>query len=342
MEFICYKSFANYFFMKIPTRHYKSILKLVFIMSLFFCETLAIAQKQGCTDSLANNQKEDATINDGSCKYNSTTIKPNLVANLPTTLTESSGLIYFKGSLWSHNDDTDTNIYELNSTSGEVLRKIKLPKVSNKDWEEISQDSTYIYIADTGNNYQGNSNDLHILRVSKTSFLQEKPSIDTISFSYSDQKEFQIQKPNTTDFDLEAFVISKDSIYLFSKQWKSRKTTLYVLPKVPGNYIAKAKGTLDVNGLITGATYNEAKKQVVLCGYSRYLKPFLYLLYDYPGHDFLEGNHREIKLQLSFHQVEGIATDGTFYYLTNEKFDFKSIIHIAPSLWKIDLSEFVK
>ena len=328
--------------MKIPTRHYKSILKLVFIMSLLFCNTLATAQKKGCTDPLANNQEGFATINDGSCKYNSTAVKAQLVANLPTTLTESSGLIYFKGSLWSHNDDTDTNIYELNSTSGEVLRKIKLPKISNTDWEEISQDSTYIYIADTGNNYQGNRNNLHILRMSKTSFLEEKPSIDTISFTYSDQKEFQKQKPNTTDFDLEAFVVSNDSIYLFSKQWKSRKTTLYVLPKVPGNYIAKAKGTLDVNGLITGATYNETKKQVVICGYTRFVKPFLYLLYDYPKHNFLEGNHRKIKLQLPFHQIEGIATDGTFYYLSNEKFNFKSLIPIAPALWKIDLSEFLK
>jgi hypothetical protein len=307
-------------------------------MSLFFCKTIATSQKQGCTDPLANNQEEDATINDGSCKYNSTAIKAQLVANLPSTLTESSGLIYFQVRLWSHNDEADTGIYELNTVSGEVIRKIKLPKVLNKDWEEISQDSTYIYIADTGNNYRGNRNDLHILRV----FLEEKPNIDTISFSYSDQKEFQMQKPNTTDFDLEAFVVSKDSIYLFSKQWKSRKTTLYVLPKVPGNYIAKAKGTLDVKGLITGATYNETKKQVVLCGYTRFLKPFLYLLYDYPKHDFFEGNHRKIKLQIPFHQIEGIATDGTFYYLSNEKFDFKSLIHTPSALWKIDLSEFLK
>ena len=171
--------------MKISTRHYKSILKLVFIMSLFFCKTIATAQKQGCTDPLANNQEEDATINDGSCKYNSTAIKAQLVANLPSTLTESSGLIYFQVRLWSHNDEADTGIYELNTVSGEVIRKIKLPKVLNKDWEDISQDSTYIYIADTGNNYQGNRNDLHILRVSKTSFLEEKHSIDTISFSYS-------------------------------------------------------------------------------------------------------------------------------------------------------------
>lgn len=342
MEFICCNPFESDFYMNIFTRHYKSILKLIFIMSLLFCKNSATAQKCGCTDSFAKNLDLKATLNNGKCKYNSFNIRPILVSNLPKTLNESSGLIFWKKSLWSLNDDSDTSIYQLNIVSGNVLQKIKLSNVINKDWEEISQDSSYIYIADSGNNYQGNRKDLNILRVSKKSFLEEKPEIDTISFSYSNQKNFQLQKSNTTDFDLEAFVVSKDSIYLFSKQWKSKKTTLYVLPKLPGNYTAKALGTLNVNGLITGATYNETKKQVVLCGYSKYLKPFLYLLYDYPDYDFFRGNHRKIKIKLPFHQVEGIATDGVFYYLTNEKFYYKSFIHVPSALWKIDLSGVLK
>lgn len=226
--------------MNIYTRHYKSILKLIFIMSLLFCENLATAQKCGCTDSLAINQDKKAIKNNGKCKYNSLKIKPILVSNLSKTLNESSGLIFWKKSLWSINDDSDTSIYQLNIASGNVLHNVKFQNVLNKDWEEISQDSSYIYIADTGNNYQGNRKDLHILRVSKKSFLEEKPIIDTISFSYSDQKKIQMQKSNTTDFDLEAFVVSKDSIYLFSKQWKSKKNNIICAAQITRKVYSKS------------------------------------------------------------------------------------------------------
>ncbi len=226
--------------MNIYTRHYKSILKLIFIMSLLFCENLATAQKCGCTDSLAINQDKKAMINNEKCKYNSLKIKPILVSNLSKTLNESSGLIFWKKSLWSINDDSDTSIYQLNIASGNVLHNVKFQNVLNKDWEEISQDSSYIYIADTGNNYQGNRKDLHILRVSKKSFLEEKPIIDTISFSYSDQKKIQMQKSNTTDFDLEAFVVSKDSIYLFSKQWKSKKNNIICAAQITRKVYSKS------------------------------------------------------------------------------------------------------
>jgi hypothetical protein len=166
--------------------------------------------------------------------------------------------------------------------------------------------------------------------------------IDTISFSYSNQTDFSIQKQNTTDFDCEAFVVSKDSIYLFSKQWNSNKTSIYTVPKTSGKHIAQLKETLNVEGLVTGATLLPSGKGIVLCGYSKMLQPFLYLLYDYKNNDFSAGNKRKIKLSLPFYQIEGIATfDGKLFYLTNESFIKKPFANIPQQIHTFDLSSYL-
>lgn len=308
----------------------------------FLILTSSYGQISGCTDALAKNFNPNATNNDGSCVYASVKVKTKTSVKLEDSLMETSGLMAFDNLLWTHNDDHENTIYGLDS-NGKIQKKVKLEKVKNNDWEEISQDSSYIYIGDFGNNFQGNRKNLHFLRIEKKSFLSNKPLIDTISFSYSNQTDFGIQKENSTDFDCESFVVSKDSIYLFAKQWSQKKTSIYVLPKIPGKYSAKLKETLDVSGLITGATLLASGKGIVLCGYSGMLQPFLYLLYDYKNNDFLAGNKRKIKLSLPFHQVEGIESlDGKLFYLTNESLIRKPILKIPQQIHTVDLSAYLK
>lgn len=313
--------------------------KAILFFLLFITSTYG--QLSGCTDSLAKNFNPKATENDGSCVYASAKIKPTSSLKLNDALIETSGLIAFDNLLWTHNDDHDTNIYGMDS-NGKIQKKIKLEKVINTDWEEISQDSSYIYIGDFGNNYQGNRTDLHILRIEKKSFLLNQPIIDTISFSYSNQTDFTIQKSNSTDFDCEAFVVSRDSIYLFSKQWNQNKTSVYVLPKTPGNYIAQLKETLDIEGLVTGATLTP-KNKIVLCGYTKMFTSFLYLISDLKNFNFSRANQRRFKLSLSYHQIEGIATfDGKLFYVTNESFVKKPIANNPQQIHTIDLSAYLK
>lgn len=307
------------------------------ILFFLLC-TSTYGQISGCTDALAKNFNPNATINNGSCVYASTKIKPEISLKLSDTLIETSGLTAFDNLFWTHNDDNDTTIYGLDS-NGKIQKKIKLENIKNNDWEEISQDSSYIYIGDFGNNSQGNRKDLRILRIEKNSFLRNQPVIDTISFSYSNQTDFIPKKTNTSNFDCEAFVVSQDSIYLFTKQWSQKKTSVYVLPKNPGNHIAQLKTTLNVEGLVTGATALASEKGIVLCGYTKKLKPFLYLLHDYKNHDFSTANQRRIKLAMPFHQIEGIATlDGKQFYLTNESFIRKPIANTPQQMHAVDLS----
>ena len=316
-------------------------MKKAILISLLFI-TSTYGQISGCMDQLSKNFNPKATENNGSCVYASAKIKAKSSLVLNDSLNETSGLILFDNLFWTHNDDHDTTIYGMDS-NGKIQKKIKLEKVKNNDWEEISQDSSYIYIGDFGNNFQGNRKNLHFLRIEKKSFLLNKPLIDTISFSYSDQSDFGIQKENSTDFDCEAFVVSQDSIYLFSKQWSEKKTSVYVLPKIPGKHIAKLKETLNVSGLITGATLVAAGNGIVLCGYSRMLQPFLYLLYDYKSNNFSAGNKRKIKLSLPFHQIEGIESlDGKLFYLTNESIIKRPNLKILQKIHTVDLSSYLK
>ena len=315
-------------------------MKIISVLFFLFI-TATYAQISGCTDPLSKNYNPLATINDGSCHYSSTKIKPIYSVALPENLNESSGLTLSNSLLWTFNDDKDTSLYAID-INGNLKQKIVLKNVINKDWEGIYQDSSYFYIGDFGNNVSGNRKDLHILRVEKKSLESINQKIDTISFSYSNQTDFRPLKSNTTNFDCEAFIVTTDSIYLFTKQWKNQNTSVYSLPKTPGNYTAQYKETFKIKGLITGATYLSSYNSIVLCGYSKTLQPFIYLLYDYKKNSFFLGNKRKIKLQIPFHQIEGIATpDGLQYYFTNENFIRKPFINSPQKLHQFDLSTYL-
>lgn len=309
-----------------------------FIFFFFFFTTTMYCQITGCTDPLSKSYDSNATLNDGSCLYEKIKLKPEYSKKLNDSVKETSGIISFENLLWTHNDDFDKTIYGLDSL-GKIKKKIILKSATNHDWEEISQDSSYVYIGDFGNNYAGNRTDLKILKIEKKSFLKGNPIIETIFFNYSDQTDFSPKKPNTTDFDCEAFIVTKDSIYLFTKQWKSSKTSIYTLPNKSGNHKAQLKGTFDTKGLVTGATYLEPKKLIALCGYSTKGRTFIYLLFDFKSHDFLSGNKRRVSLKLSFHQIEGITTDdGLHYYLTNEALIRKPFLNVQQQVHYFDLS----
>ncbi len=277
-------------------------------------------------------------MNDGSCTYDPVSVSPLHTYSLSDQIERTSGLIFWDGYLWTHNDHEDIILYGLDTTSATIEHKYPLKGVVNFDWEEISQDQNYIYVGDFGNN-TGDRKDLHILRIDKSSLKEGNTDIDTIWFSYEDQTDFDPKEAYQTDFDCEAMIVSDDSIYLFTKQWISGKTSVYRLPKIPGNHTALKKASYNVEGLITGATYLETEQLIALCGYTSLLQPFLYLLYDYRGRDFFSGNKRRITISLPFHQIEGIATqNGLRYYLSNESFSLQQITNNAQKLHIFDLS----
>ncbi len=306
----------------------KHYLPLFFLAICLGWSQLSLAQVSGCTDPLAVNFNASATQNNGSCIYPAASVSPVSSLSLPNRIDETSGLLIWNQKLWTHNDDTETYLYEVDTVSGLLQDSLMIVGVSNTDWEEISQDSNYVYIGDFGNNLNGNRTDLKILRVSKSSLLSGQTVTDTIAFSYSEQTVFTPAGADNTDFDCEAMIVAGDSIYLFTKQWLTQKTDLYVMPKVPGNYSAQLRGTLDVAGLITGSVYLPHLRMILMIGYSTTGMPFGYLLYDFQGHDFFGGNKRKISISLPLHQAEGITSvDGRKVFISNEYFSFGPIVN---------------
>lgn len=309
------------------------------LLLLFFVLLSLSSEAQfGCTDPLATNYAITAQENDGSCVYPNASLTPELSVVLDAALTETSGLIFWNNRIWTHNDNADNTLYGLNSNVFQVEITPTVENTINTDWEEITQDSLYMYIGDFGNN-QGNRTDLHILRILKSSFMNPPLLTDTIWFQYEDQVDFT-PSSQSTDFDCEAMVVKDDSIYVFTKEWSSLGTTVYRLPKFPGNYQAQRLFNHNVSGLITGATWNDSLQCIVLSGYSPLLQPFIYLLYDFTDNHFFSGNKRKIGLSLPFHQIEGVAFVDPFTLVATNEYFQQSIVSVDQKIHTFSLNSF--
>lgn len=117
-----------------------------FILIIFFMliAGYAEAQKYGCTDRLAVNYDPSVTINDGSCIYNPANAEPSSSFSLAGSLSETSGLIFWNNQLWTHNDNTDTNIYSLDTLSGNIVRAYPLSRISNFDVDGLITGAVYL------------------------------------------------------------------------------------------------------------------------------------------------------------------------------------------------------
>lgn len=256
----------------------------------------------------------------------------SLVTTLHDSIEESSGLIYLNGKFITHNDSGgDAALYEIDTLTGNVTRTVFISNANNTDWEDICMDSTYIYIADFGNN-SGARTDLKIYRLAISDYentLNDTVNVDTINFSYTNQIDFT---PTSfeTNFDAEALITYQDSLYIFSKNWGNNWTYIYPLAKTPGTYSLEKTDSIDVDGLITGADYNQQTNTIMLSGYAFFVE-----INNFTSNHFSEGDIQrlttETPLGASF-QVEGItSTPNNQYYLTSEV-----SITGTPSLLKIN------
>jgi len=315
---------------------------LLLIIPVLFSISLN-GQTTGCTDPQALNYNPEATINDGSCVYPATTTTPVSVSrSLPQEISETSGLIYWNGGLWTHNDSgNQAMLYKIDTLTGLILQTITVTGAENTDWEDIAQDDEHIYIGDFGNNL-GNRTDLRVYITEKSSFPQAGDGnipAQSINFSYGDQPSFEIAN-RSNDYDCESMIAFGDSLYIFTKNWVNEQTRLYGMPKVPGNYVLFPLGSMDSDGLITGADVIAGGTEVILCGYKNY-NPFIWLLFDFQGNGFFSGNKRRIE----FSGMLGTQTEGTSYtfgrnvYISSEKTTVipARLFRLNTSPWTITL-----
>jgi hypothetical protein len=263
------------------------------IISLFTKRFLACSLLVNCILASCNKNAHPATsvTNKATDK-----ISIGLKHTLPVQLKESSGLCYTDGSLWSFGDSGNPNsIYKIDSATGAILQTVTIANFPNTDWEDMTADSLYLYIGDTGNN-DGNRTDLKILRIRKADLLSGSAQLsvmaDAINFSYTDQVDFSSN--SNTNFDCEALMAMGNYLYVFTKDRGDLKTRCYKLPKNPGTYAVSPVSTFDTGGKVTDAAYNAATGELALLGYmNQKANSFIWFFNGYTkDHFFAESSYR--------------------------------------------------
>ena len=252
---------------------------------------------------------------------------------LPKIINETSGLEFYNNNFITHNDSGgEPSLYVFNEM-GEVIETIGLNKnpdfeIENNDWEDITNDNEYLFVADTGNNF-GNRDNLNIIRVSKgTDFMVD----GIIEISYSDQESF-FPRPKHK-YDAEAIIVIEDKIALFSKDRENLNTDLYLVDKNQnGSQILTSEVSYDVNTLITGGDYDEDRNLLALVSYNSNGNQYLLLFENFKLNNLENNNFKKFKIPLEQAQIEAVKIiDEKTFWVTSEDEGIGS-----PFMYKIEI-----
>jgi hypothetical protein len=259
------------------------------------------------------------------------------VAYLDDKIQETSGLSIINGKLYTFNDSGNApELFELDEASGGIKNTFRI-NAKNKDWEALTNDGKNFYIGDFGNN-GGARRDLEIYKFPFHNNEPKNDSVAKISFEYPEQTEF-IPKYTNNDFDAEAMIYLNGKLHLFTKEWKSKSTTHYIIdPEISEKQKAEKTESYKTNFVVTDAAYFD--KKLYLVGYTKKTEVFMNIFTETePGIFFKEKpKHYYLGSALTVGQIEGIAVNETGIYISGEK--FKSRLGTAqPALYFIPKEE---
>ena len=235
---------------------------------------------------------------------------------IPKIINETSGLEILNNQFITHNDSGgDPSLYMFNE-AGEIIQTVEIINQSNNDWEDITADEDYIFIADTGNNF-GNRDNLNIIKVKIADF-----SIDgKIDITYKDQDTFFSLFPRPKHkYDAEALFLIDDKIAILSKDRSNLFTDLYLINKESNsNQVLESKIIYDVNSLVTGGDYNAKLRLLTLVSYNSNGDQFLILFEDFDLENLANKKFRKFKIPIERAQIEAIKIiDKTTFWVTSE------------------------
>ena len=251
---------------------------------------------------------------------------------LPKIINETSGLEILNDVFITHNDSGgEPSLYFFN-LSGEIINSIKLEKenfweIYNNDWEDITADEDYIYIADTGNNF-GTRDNLNIIKVKISDFSID----DKIDIFYSDQESFFPSSKHK--YDAEALLIIEDKIALFSKDRDSLNTDLYLIDDtVKEKQELSSVANFNVNSLITGGDYDSDTGILALVSYSFRGEQYLILFEDFNIDNPRYNSYKKYSIPIERAQIEAVKIiSEKQYWITSEDEGLGS-----PYMYKLEL-----
>ena len=251
---------------------------------------------------------------------------------LPKIINETSGLEILNDVFVTHNDSGgEPSLYFFN-LSGEIINSIKIEKenfweIYNNDWEDITADEDYIYIADTGNNF-GTRDNLNIIKVKISDFSVD----DKIDIFYSNQDSFFPSSKH--NYDAEALLIIEDKIALFSKDRDSLNTDLYLIDEsVKEKQELSSVANFNVNSLITGGDYDSDTGILALVSYSFRGEQYLILFEDFNIDNPRYNSFKKYRIPIERAQIESVKIiNGNMFWVTSEDEGIGN-----PYLYKLEL-----
>ena len=250
--------------------------------------------------------------------------------SLSKLIDETSGLEIIDNQFITHNDSGgDPKLYYLDKKGKIVFERI-LNGAKNNDWEDITKDEEYLYVANMGNNLDNRKN----LSIFKVPIDTSNDQVEVIEFNYPEQVKF-ITLEKSSQYDAEGLITIDENLIIFTKNKLKKITEIYTLPKTAGKYEAKKIGSLNTQSIITGADYDSKTKLLALTG-SLSFKGDEYYILKIKDFDLKKPINHQIdmyKIPLEKTQVESIKIiDKNNFWITSEAETFGS-----PYLYKISL-----
>ena len=179
---------------------------------------------------------------------------------LSQQLEETSGLYCTDDRLFTINESgNEAKVFELNY-DGLVTQTYPLP-LRNIDWEAITGDDEFLYIADIGNN-KGKRETLMVHKVSRRDYNH----VDSFSIQYAGNEPSD-NFPYAHDFDAEAMVLAEGKLLIFSKSWRTGIANVYEVGSETQQILTPIAHIAGLPGVITGADFDEVRNLYVVVGY---------------------------------------------------------------------------
>lgn len=234
--------------------------------------------------------------------------------NLSKILDETSGLEIINKTLVTINDSGNEPILYFMNQKGEIISKRKVSGFKNTDWEDITKDEEFIYVADMGNNYDTRK-DLSIIKIPINE--NSKHNITEIKFNYPEQVDFKFKRKSR--FDAEALISVGNSLIIFTKNRATKTTDIYKLPKTPGTFKAKKIGTLNTQSIVTGADFDSKTQTLALTSTINFNNYYVLIVDNFSINKLEKMTFEMFEIPIGKCQVESIKfIDSKTFWISSE------------------------
>lgn len=234
--------------------------------------------------------------------------------SLSKKIDETSGLEIVDGQFITHNDSGgDPKLYYLDK-KGKIVFERTLDGVKNNDWEDITKDDQFIYVANMGNNFDTRKN----LSIVKTPIDPLSIEAELIEFNYPEQVKFTTAY-SQSQYDAEALITIDDYLIILTKNKLKKITEIYALPKIAGKYEAKKIGSLNTQSIITGGDYDPDTKLLALTGTLIFNEYYILKIEDFDLESKKDYKIDMYEIPIGKTQVEAIKIiDSNTFWITSE------------------------